>query len=109
MFRKNEKTMKNNLNDINRETLDKITAELRTIRRLLVALLVGVVVLIGSLINPEISVSLAIVGLFLWLLVVIAGAALNQAQRKRHEAMRFQELSGRTISANRTHAERAAP
>lgn len=101
--------MKDNPDDINRKLLEKITVELRTIRRLLVALLVSVVVLIGALIDPEISVSLAVVGLFLWLLVVIAGAALNQAQRKRHEAMRFRELSGRSVSANRTQVERAAP
>jgi hypothetical protein len=89
--------------------LEAVTAELKTIRRLLTALLVGVGVLIGALINPEISVSIAIIGVFLWILIVIARAILNRAKRRRYENMRFRELSGRSASHNRAQAEQAAP
>lgn len=101
--------MNNHPQEKNQTGLEAVTAELKTIRKLLTALLVGVGVLIGALINPEISVSIAIIGAFIWILIVIAGAILNRAQRKRYEAMRFRELSGRTASANRTQAEQAAP
>jgi len=100
--------MNNHSEDKNQNGLETIASELRTIRRLLTAFLVGVVVLIGALVNPEISVSLAIIGVFLWLLIVMAGAALNRAQRKRYEAIRFRELSGRSASPNRNQeAEQA--
>jgi hypothetical protein len=77
--------------------LEEITSELRIIRKLLTALLIGVAVLIAALLNPEIAMLLAIAGIFFWLLLTIGGALLNRAQRKRYEAMRFQELSGRSI------------
>jgi hypothetical protein len=97
--------MNNQSENHNQNGLETITSELRTIRRLLTALLVGVLVLIGALINPELSVSIAIIGVFFWLLLVIAGSLLNRAQRKRYEAMRFRELSGRSASGNRNQAE----
>ncbi len=101
--------MNNHSQDNSHTGLEVVTAELRTIRRLLTALLIGVGVLIGALINPEISVLIAIIGVFFWILIVIAGAILNRAQRRRCEAMRFRELSGRAATANRTQAEQAAP
>jgi hypothetical protein len=101
--------MNNHSQDNNHTGLEAVTAELRTIRRLLTALLIGVGVLIGALINPGITVTIAIIGAFFWILIVIAGAILNRAQRRRYEAMRFRELSGRAASANRTQAEQAAP
>jgi hypothetical protein len=104
-----EDSMKNQSQDKSQTSLDAVTAELKTIRRLLTAILVGIGVLIGALINPELSVSIAIIGAFFWIMIVIAGAILNHAQRRRYEAMRFRELSGRTASANRTQAEQAAP
>ena len=101
--------MNDHFDNKNQNGLETITSELKTIRRLLTALLVGVGVLIGALINPELSVSIAIIGAFFWLLIVIAGAILNRAQRKRYEVMHFRELSGRSASSNRTEAEQAAP
>ena len=109
LFRRKEDAMNDHSQEKNQNGLEAIAAELKMIRRLLTALLVGVGVLIGALIHPEISVSIAIIGVFFWILIVIAGAILNRAQRKRYEAMRFRELSGRAAYDNRTRAENAAP
>ena len=75
--------------------LTEITSELRIIRKLLTALLIIVAVLIGVLLNPPIAALLVISGILSWLLLMIAGTLLSRAQRKRSEAIRFQELSGR--------------
>lgn len=101
--------MNHHTQDEKQTGLEAVTAELKTIRRLLTALLVGVGILIGALINPEISVSIAIIGIFIWLLIVIAGAIFNRAQRKRYEAMRFRELSGRSAYENSVQAKHAEP
>lgn len=90
--------MKYHSENDNKDALETITSELRTIRRLLTALLIGVLVLIGILINPDLTITIAIIGVCLWVLLVLAGALLNRAQRKRYEAMRFRELSGQAVS-----------
>lgn len=90
--------MKNHSENDNKDALEKITSELRTIRRLLTALLIGVLILIGILINPDLTITIATIGVCLWVLLVLAGALLNRAQRKRYEAMRFRELSGQAVS-----------
>ena len=75
----------------------EIASELRIIRKLLTALLFGMVVLIGTPIYPEFAMLLAIAGGLSWLTLSMACALLNRAQRKRYEAIRFRELSGRSV------------
>lgn len=89
--------------------LEAVRAELKTIRRLLTGLLIGVGVLIGALIDPQISVLIAIAGIFVWILTLITGSILNRSKRRRYEAMRFRELSGRAVSANRTQVGQTEP
>ena len=75
--------------------LAEIARELRFIRRLLVAVVVGIAILVGLWINTEITILAAMVGMGFFLLLLIAQAVLNWAVRRRREGERLRELSGR--------------
>lgn len=77
-------------------SLSEIASELRIIRKLSTALLIAVAVLIVTLLNPTVAISIAVVGTLSWLFLSLGCALLNRAQWRRLEAMRLQELSGRS-------------
>lgn len=77
--------------------LSEIASELRIIRKLSTALLIGIAVLLVTLLNPDIAILIVIAGTLSWLFLSLSCALLNRAKRKRLEAMRLQELSGRSM------------
>lgn len=64
------------------KSLAEISSELRVIRTLLIALLLGVAVLIVTLLNPGIAIILAVAGSLSWLLLSIGSALINRPKRK---------------------------
>ena len=77
------------------KALDTIVKELKIIRWLLTALLIGLAIMLLNRQIGELAAIITIVGLFIWLLVIIATSIYNRAKREREEQIRFRELSGR--------------
>lgn len=75
--------------------LGTIAKELKIIRWLLTALLIGLAAVLINRQLGEFAAIIAIVGLLIWLLIIVAISIFSRAKREREEEIRFRELSGR--------------
>ena len=77
------------------KALGNIAKELKIIRWLLTALLIGLTAVLLNRQLGELAAIIAIVGLLIWLLIIVAISIFSRAKRDREEEIRFRELSGR--------------
>lgn len=77
------------------KALGTIAKELKIIRWLLTALLIGLTAVLLNRQLGELAAIIAIVGLLIWLLIIVAISIFSRAKREREEEIRFRELSGR--------------
>ena len=87
--------MKDRSQDQLEKQLANIVLELRLIRRVLVFIAVGAVIVVGLLLDADVTVALSLLGVALYLVVRIFTAIVQRKQRKKIEVARLRELSGR--------------
>ena len=87
--------MKDRSQDQLEKQLANIVLELRLIRRVLVFIAVGAAIVVGLLLDADVTVALSLLGVALYLVVRIFAAIVQRKQRKKIEVARLRELSGR--------------
>ena len=84
----------NSQNEIEKQ-LAEVVSELRLMRKVLVFFALGAVIIVGLFVSAESTVPLLIIGIILYLVTLIASSIVRRGRRKRVQAARLRELSGR--------------